>query len=558
MRFSVVPPRRQGGSLKADASHTLMQDFWDDFGFKTQYHLYVREFGSEPVGAVKILKKGQGYNSNPLIERDFDSLDDDFVSVGGSLDYYQNLARLGVIHRNQILDALRDVSRHPELQSQFEPEEGWANSLFRYNSDAAGFLNLARALTESDYTSLPSDGFKFSFSVTGWERALTFDFGYIPPGPTLPFLFPGSIAPKFPGRLIALIGRNGSGKSTLLARLARVAYGTATQRSASVFAELGTIEPSGIGFTRIITVSYSAFDSFTLPGLAPQHPDEPDQRAQILNDVRQGEGRFIFCGLRDIASELEAEIEAESKRAPNAPIPGDRAKQTLLKSIDSLGNEFAQTIDIIRKNNRWGVFIRELNRLVKDSTFSQWNSGDDLAAAILLSPKVIFEQWSSGQKIVVQVVARLVAHTTALSLVLIDEPETHLHPPLIAALMHAVRDLLETYNAFCVVATHSPIVVQESMARDVYLVRREGAITDVSKPTIQTFGENIGALTSEVFGVNSEVTDFHHILDTALDAYAALNLGSALDRIEEQCAPHGLSLQARAYVMSRLASKGRS
>jgi ABC-type transport system involved in cytochrome c biogenesis ATPase subunit len=79
-----------------------------------------------------------------------------------------------------------------------------------------------------------------------------------------------------------------------------------------------------------------------------------------------------------------------------------------------------------------------LDRLVNDSSFSQWASGSDLASAILLGPKVVFEHWSSGQKIVVQIAARLVAHITPRSLVLIDEPETHLHQPLIAALMHTV------------------------------------------------------------------------------------------------------------------------
>jgi hypothetical protein len=127
----------------------------------------------------------------------------------------------------------------------------------------------------------------------------------------------------------------------LLARLARVAYGTAAHRAAGLFAELGEISPPGLGFPRIITVSYSAFDSFTLPGLGPQTIGEADQRAQIVQDVRRGEGRFVFCGLRDIASELESEIRAEATPATGAPIGEDRVKQTLLKSIDLLGDEFS-------------------------------------------------------------------------------------------------------------------------------------------------------------------------------------------------------------------------
>lgn len=543
MRFNVQPPSRKVRP-QAQFPYVLEQDAWDDFGFKTQYQLYVTSFGVEPIGSVKILKKGQQPGSSSLITQDFDSLPENCVSVGASLDYYENLGRLGADQRAQILDALRDVATHPELQSQFETEDGWKTSLFR-STEVDEFLMLARALIQSDYTSLPSLAFKFSFGVTGWQQPLTFDFAQ---RDSMAYLLPPE--GRIPERLIVLIGRNGSGKSTLLARLARVAHGTAAHRDAGLFAELGEISPPGVGFPRIITVSYSAFDSFTLPGLAPRSINEPDQRAQIVKDVRNGEGRFVFCGLRDIASELEADIRADSSPSTPGPIAGDRVKQTLLKSIDLLGNEFAQTIEIIRRNHRWQAFVEELDRLVKDSSFSPWERGSDLASALELSPKVEFEHWSSGQKIVVQIVASLVAHVTARSLVLIDEPETHLHPPLIAALMHSVRHVLNRSKAYAIVATHSPIVLQESLARDVFIVRRDGSITNTTHPTTQTFGENVGTLTSEAFSVNSEVTDFHRILDSLVGHL------HDLDKIEELFAPHGLSMQARAYVMSLLRQMG--
>jgi predicted ATP-dependent endonuclease of OLD family len=39
-------------------------------------------------------------------------------------------------------------------------------------------------------------------------------------------------------------------------------------------------------------------------------------------------------------------------------------------------------------------------------------------------------------------VTQLAAHLRTRSLVLIDEPETHLHPPLVAALLRAIQALL--------------------------------------------------------------------------------------------------------------------
>jgi hypothetical protein len=62
--------------------------------------------------------------------------------------------------------------------------------------------------------------------------------------------------------------------------------------------------------------------------------------------------------------------------------------------------------------------------------------------------------------------------------------------------------------------------------------------------------KNVGASTNLVFGLHSEVTDFHQVLD------ALVRVHGDLEEIEEQFPPHGLSLQARAYVMNRLSKKG--
>jgi predicted ATP-binding protein involved in virulence len=148
-----------------------------------------------------------------------------------------------------------------------------------------------------------------------------------------------------------------------------------------------------------------------------------------------------------------------------------------------------------------------------------------------------------------QIVASLCAYITPRSLVVIDEPEMHLHPPLLAALMHALRFILEEHKAFCIVATHSPVVLQETLTRHIYVVRREGSTFDAQRCPIETFGENVGALTSEIFGLTTEVTDYHKTLDKAIAQYASL------EPIEALFAPHGLSRQGRAYVMSRLRAR---
>jgi hypothetical protein len=68
-----------------------------------------------------------------------------------------------------------------------------------------------------------------------------------------------------------------------------------------------------------------------------------------VQDTREGEGRFIFCGLRDIASELESEIKAEETANIAGGIKEDRVTHTLLKSIALLANEFSHTVELVKR-----------------------------------------------------------------------------------------------------------------------------------------------------------------------------------------------------------------
>jgi hypothetical protein len=175
--------------------------------------------------------------------------------------------------------------------------------------------------------------------------------------------------------------------------------------------------------------------------------------------------------------------------------------------------------------------------------------GPNPASTISQDSGGLFARWSTGHKIVMHATASLVAFTEAKSVVLIDEPESHLHPPLLAAFMHALRLILDSNDAFAVVATHSPVVAQETLGRHVSVVRRSDLETTIKPPRIETYGESIGEITDEVFGLNSDATDFQKTLKGLVER------GMTLDGIEGLF-ERGLSLQARAYVMSELARRG--
>ena len=86
-----------------------------------------------------------------------------------------------------------------------------------------------------------------------------------------------------------------------------------------------------------------------------------------------------------------------------------------------------------------------------------------------------------------------------------DEPEAHLHPPLLSAFVRTVSDLLIKTNGVAIVATHSPVILQEVPKSCVWKLRRSGNLLVSDRLTRESFGENVGILTNDIFGL--EVTD---------------------------------------------------
>lgn len=550
---SIFPPSR-GDLPPFDTSFALQQDNWNDYSFQTLYHLYRRQLdpAASPtlIGPVKILRRGQTRQDGIQLQQSFERLDDRFCSVGTSLDYYQRLNELPARERDGILEVLRDVVAAPDLQTNFRDEDGWDTSLFRDNPNVDTFLVDARAILTGNYGALADLNLDLSFHSAGWTDPLKLDFDAPTGWSNLNFI--PRLAERhipIPRRIIAVIGRNGSGKSTLLSRIARVAFAAPAERQRADIRAIGVFDPPSIGFTKIIAISYSAFDNFVVPGVY-----EGELR-QIASDMASGSGRYVYVGLRDIVAEVRDDLDLLEKRelpeGEKADIsPSDRRPGTKLKSLVQLAEEFERLTAQIAARNDNELFDAALRPLFADPSFAEID-GATRSALLGEDPKAAFLDWSTGHKIALHVVAALVAHATRRSIVLFDEPEMHLHPPLTASLMRSLRIVLEHREALAIVATHSPVVLQETLAHHVRVIRRSGELFDVSPPKMETFGENVGALTYDAFGLTAAATDFHEVLDGLIERHSSVEV---IDRFFTPA----LSGQARAYVMAGLARKIKS
>jgi ABC-type cobalamin/Fe3+-siderophores transport system ATPase subunit len=254
------------------------------------------------------------------------------------------------------------------------------------------------------------------------------------------------------GRMFVLAGANGTGKTGLLAHLAMSLSGILKAgEDPGVFEQEHPPLP-------VIAVSYSPFDRFDRP-------------------YRRSKG-YRYCGLRD-----------QSDEAGGHRIDVDRRLAEVGRMLRGLPDTRVKRIRSI---------LTTLEILPRSKADAALDAGDFYAFADDM------RHWSAGHQIVAIVVVHLVTWTARNSLVLFDEPELHLHPSLLSTLLRCIHELLVERDAFCVVATHSPIPVQEVPARFVRVLQRHDTKVTATIPPDETFGADLGRIVATVFRLGPE------------------------------------------------------
>ena len=116
---------------------------------------------------------------------------------------------------------------------------------------------------------------------------------------------------------------------------------------------------------------------------------------------------------------------------------------------------------------------------------------------------------------------------------------------MLASLLKSVRACLQQFDGYAVVATHSPVVLQETPSRFVHVLRRMGGVSsETSRAPIETFGENVGVITQEVFNLDDGSTDWHETL-------RELSEKLSLEEIQELF-DNKLGFGARSHICSLL------
>lgn len=484
---------------------------WDDFNFKTQFAVTLcnRTGEKKYIGEIKIGFSNQpaGWTSHSLQDT-FTKLSDEFFSLGQNDDYYSNLMKLEEEERQFILLGLNDVAISNIELSYFQDHSVFNVSLLR-NVSYSSIRGQFRRILDGGLAQTPYD---FVYKVMQTDDTA---------GIELRFNVKTDVKP--PMNIHVLIGRNGIGKTSLLnGMISALVKNHPIRRGAGTFWDMEPYNPVQIDndyFTALVSVSFSAFDPFTPP------PDNDDPSQHI---------KYSYVGLKTVIVE-GSEPWSEHKE--------------MAHFADDFVNSFGNCLRFAQKKRRW---IRAIRFLESDENFAEMNltrlaeeGGFDRLQDIR---DTLFKKMSSGHAIVLLTMTKLVEKVEEKTLVLMDEPESHLHPPLLSAFTRALSDLLGNRNGVAIIATHSPVVLQEVPKNCVWKLRRNRLIASADRPERETFGENVGILTHEVFQLEVPKSGFHNML--AKSVAEGLNFDEVIAEYSDQIGFEGRAI-LRALIATR-------
>jgi len=470
-------------------------DHWNDFGYRTRFSYQVLDkdqqrvagdvhlafFGeeqSEESPAKMVMAKLKQRNTHLLPARGFP----EFYTMHHEMNSYREIVRnCGPERAQEILLAMKDLvavrraGRLPKWFNQATTSRFFTLAFVRNAETFFAFHNAASILGGLEQESFEglSKQLRLEFKLPAFQSSHALDFSFDP-------------ASDLPKRIAVIIGKNGVGKSQSLAHFAQsLLRGTKNLRDG---------EGNAPVINRLLAVSSPGETRNTFP----KPPKEPRifYKRIILSrnffaDRQSGMGDVLLRLARaretiKQKSRWDLFCQTVGQIVPTAEIavhlkPADGLPQ--LASSD--GGDYV-TLTNFQNGG-------EQNRL------ERWARVDVRADVSRLADGKLVPL-SSGQLTFIRFVANACLHIENGTMVLIDEPETHLHPNYVSGFIRLLDTLLAQTGSFAILATHSAYFVREVTRSQVIVLRQvaDNRVETVS-PRLKTLGADIGEISHFVF-----------------------------------------------------------
>lgn len=448
---------------------------WDDYGWMVTFVPYVPVGGRWETPGEMVLsllgrEDGQpvkntwnvmrGEETVPVAQ---ESLDPEwYASMGRSLDYYSWFARRDAVH---LLEAIADVMVPGAPLVRWRRFQVFADAFLR-GSDTQKVLNEATDLITGARPDLVDLSFRYAFTLEG-----------TPPPVEIPIQFDPTTDPQ--RRVAVLVGPNGTGKTSLLFALASdfAQFSEADSRARFV-------RPPRRLISRQVVVTNSAFD-------LPRRSALPQCASLSIVGLRYSPHpweRSLQMWEKDNQDETGEDREAAWMDWLWNQFPSPSALRR--ETVTRLSEPQRADLEVLRDERQdWS---KVLDGIIEPERLER----------LIEYPDQEFDKLSAGQKSILLVLAGLASRLDQESIVLIDEPEAHLHPHFLVLFSRALHLLLEDRRSFAVIATHSPIVLRDVPSDCVTVLWRDadGQIRTRGLG-LQSMGASQASLSADVFGV---------------------------------------------------------
>jgi len=473
----------------------LVVDHWDDFGVESRFEMYYYESKDSccHIGPLKIINSQQEYTDEFNKKYCVRELMDDCFYVLKEIEFCS-------IGQNQ--EYYNNIKR---LFPQKYRSILWALkdcAIFSFIEDNFENHPFFRSLIRDNSVERILRHEKYIIENLKISSCYKFSYEFSPKYAEHPihieFSFDTNSA--FQQRVFALIGENGVGKTQLITTLPN----DLANKKEHLFA------PNVPLYSKVIAVSTSLYDSFDVP-----------KNKVGFNYVYCG----LSCGKKDKKTVLSPK-ELKLKLLEAAKTINGRERAESLKGI--LSPLFS--LDILSK-----LFSEQEGKLKIDST--------NLIAAT--------DYMSSGEYSLLFIFCNIVANIRYDSLLLFDEPETHLHPNAITSLMSAMYQLLDEFQSYAIVVTHSPLIVREMRSIGVRVMERIDNLPVIRSIDMESLGANISALVEEIF----ENKDIPKYYKTKIEEL--IDNGISYDELVStlQCKGIELGIGLKMYIRQQYNSK---
>ncbi len=260
-----------------------------------------------------------------------------------------------------------------------------------------------------------------------------------------------------------------------------------------------------------------------------------DDKGLSLTDTSDHHGRPMISRVLAIATPGETRNTFPDERRKTQKLFYRRlnltrgVNQKASRSVGEALVQLARNYEDIGENSRWELFLGaiekslpinalyialkggryvSLKRFAKGGeqiTLDRWGDVDPK-----IEPRLKIEDsyypLSSGQLTFFKFALLCCLYIENGSFVLMDEPETHLHPNLISEFVELLDYLLEHTGSQAILATHSAYFVREVPKEQVHVFQQqEDGVISIDQPRLRTFGATVDSISQFVFGEDAEI-----------------------------------------------------